>query len=76
MFVVVGEAVASASTPLDVIIEMDVPAISCEALVGLVLSLPVVLTLVSVVALMAGGSDVESATVLNIWSSVETDAVA
>jgi len=76
MFVVVGEAVASASAPLDVIVEMEVPAISCETLVALVLSLSIALPLVSVVALMTGGSDVESATVLKIWSSVPVDAVA
>lgn len=72
MFVVVDEAVGSApdsvGTPVVVMVEMDVPAISCDAAGELAPVPPVVLT--------TDGSDVESATVLRIGFCVLVDAVA
>ena len=80
MFVVVDEAVGSASdsvgTPVVVMVEMDVPAISCEAAGELVPALPIVLALLPVLVLTTGGSDVESANVLRIGSCALVDAVA
>lgn len=80
MFVVVDEAVGSApdsvGTPVVVMVEMDVPAISCDAAGELAPVPPVVLALAPVVVLTTDGSDVESATVLRIGFCVRVDAVA
>lgn len=77
---VVDEAVGSASdsvgTPVVVMVEIDVPAISCDVAVELASALPIVLPLVLGIVLMVGGSDVESATVLKTGFCVPVDAVA
>jgi len=80
MFVVVDDAVGNApdsvGTPVVVKVEIDVPAMSCEAAVELAPGLPAVLMLVLEVTLVTGGNDVESATVLKIGFCVPVEAVA
>lgn len=79
-FVVVGDVVGDASDsvgrPVVVNVEIEVPAISCDAEVEPVPALPVVLALEAEVVLATGGSDVDNATVLKIGFCVPVDAVA
>ena len=72
----VGDDSDSVGTPLVVYIEMDVPAMSCEAADVVTATLPVVLGVVPEVVLATGGNEVERATVLRMGFCVPVDAVA
>ena len=80
VFVVVDGAVGNVpdavGTPVVLKVEIEVPAISCDAAVELVSALPVVLTPVPEVVLATGGSDVAIPTVLKTGFCVPVDAVA